>query len=173
MKVLSPGKVNMTLPNSNSKTFLELLDGRREELHFTQAEPTPFTVSDAEFSLKSGVTVDVEIMNVKLEATSRELWPGKKVTVRGGVDGQGEAMKANVSIPFNKKIADGVQAETYLYWVIETPEGTLRNKQPIHMKGTIHGLPPQNATFNSESVIPLYDEQDQHVGTLYGCLQSN
>jgi hypothetical protein len=173
MKVFSSKKISMTLPTSNSKTYLELVDGRAEEFHFTQVAPTEFTVSDSEFSIKSGVTVDVVIMNVDLEATSEVLWPGQKVRVRGGLHGQGSPIKASVTIPFNKKIADGVQAESFLYWVVETPEGTLQNQQPIHMKGSIKGLPPKDATFHSESTIALYDVEGIHVGTLYGCLQSN
>lgn len=166
-------KLSMTLENSNSKTYLELADGRVEELQFTQAEPTHFTVNDSEFSLKSGVTVDLEIMNVDLVATSKEIWPGQEIRVRGGVHGQGAPMKASATIPFNRTITDGVQGESYLYWVMETPEGTFHNKKPIHMKGTLKGLPPKDATFYSESVVPLFDEQDNQVGQIYGCLQSN
>jgi hypothetical protein len=173
MKALLSQKLELTLPTSNSKTTLELLDGRSEELHFTQVKPTNFTVSDSEFKLKSGITVGVEILNVDLEATSHLLWPGQKVRVRGGVHGQGEPIKASATIPFNKKIADGVQADSFLYWVIETPEGTFHNKQPIHMTGTIKGLPPQDATFTSQSVTAIYDVEDRQVGTIYGCLQSN
>ncbi|WP_134682978.1 hypothetical protein [Brevibacillus migulae] len=173
MNILSAKKVEMTLESSNSKTFLELADGRTEELHFTQVNETKFFVNDSEFSLKSGVTVDLEIQNVELEAVSNVLWPGQKVRVRGGIDGQGQAIKATATIPFNKTIADGVQAESFLYWVIETPEGTFHNKKPIHMKGTIKGLPPKDATFYSNTVIPIYDTEDHQVGTLYGCLQSN
>ncbi|MGM1050632.1 MAG: hypothetical protein ACQEXX_31625 [Bacillota bacterium] len=172
MKLLQK-KVEMTLETSNSRTFLELLDGRSEELQFTQVTPTKFTVSDSEFSLKSGVKVDIEIQNVELEATSSIIWPGQKVRVRGGLHGQGETLKASTVIPFNKKIADGVEAESLLYWVVETPEGELHNKKPIRMIGTITGLPPKNADFYSEGVVPLYDTQGGHVGTLYGCLQSN
>ncbi|GIQ69337.1 hypothetical protein DUZ99_17275 [Xylanibacillus composti] len=166
-------KLSMTLENSNSKTYLELADGRVEELQFTQAQPTHFTVNDSEFSLKSGVTVDLEIMNVDLVATSKEIWPGQEIRVRGGVHGQGAPMKASATIPFKKTITDGVQGESYLYWVMETPEGTFHNKKPIHMKGTLKGLPPKDATFYSESVVPLFDEQDNQVGQIYGCLQSN
>ncbi|MFD2673336.1 hypothetical protein [Marinicrinis sediminis] len=173
MKAAALKKLSMTLENSNSKTYLELLDGRAEELHFEQAEPTHFTVSDSEFSLKSGVTVDLEIQNVDLVATSSKLWPGQQIRVRGGLHGQGQTMKASATIPFNKKMAEGVQGESYLYWVMETPEGTFHNKQPIHMKGTLKGLPPKDATFYSESVIPMFDEQDNQVGQIYGCLQSN
>lgn len=171
MQILN--KVEMTLPTSNSKTYLEFLDGRAEELHFTQTTPTRFTVNDSEFSLKSGVAIDVEIMNVELEATSKVLWPGQKVLVRGGLQGQGEPIKAKATIPLSKTMAEGVQAESFLYWFIDTPEGTFANKKPIHMKGKITGLPPKDATFTSDSVIPLYDKEDKQVGTLYGCLQSN
>ncbi|MEC0246737.1 hypothetical protein ACI48J_21845 [Paenibacillus chitinolyticus] len=166
-------EVEMTLPTSNSKTYLELVDGRSEELHFVQAQPTQFTVNDSEFSLKSGVTVDIEIKNVDLVATSAVLWPGQSIHVRGGLHGQGETIKGSAKIPFGKKIADGVEAETFLYWVVETPEGSFHNEQPIHMTGTITGLPPQDATFRSAGVVPLFDEQGDKVGTLYGCLQSN
>ncbi|WP_163854387.1 hypothetical protein [Paenibacillus elgii] len=166
-------KIGMTLENSNSKTYLELLDGRSEELSFKQAAPTHFTVSDSEFSLKTGVTVDLEIMNVDLVATSSVIWPGATIRVRGGLQGQGRTMKASASIPFNKKMADGVQGESWLYWVIETPQGEFHNKKPIHMKGTLKGLPPKDATFYSDSVIPLFDAEDNQVGTIYGCLQSN
>ncbi len=166
-------KVEMTLPSSNSKTFFELLDGRCEELQFSQVNPTQFVVGDSDFSLKSGAKVELEIMNVDLEATSKTLWPGQKVRVRGGLHGQGQTIKAVASIPMGKKMADGVQAESFLYWVIETPEGTFHNKQPIHMKGRITGLPPKDATFYSEGTIPIFNDQDDQVGTLYGCLQSN
>ncbi len=166
-------KLAMTLESSDSKTYLELLDGRVEELHFTQAQPTHFTVQDSEFSLKSGITVDLEIMNVDLVATSSKLWPGQVIRVSGGLQGQGQPMKASATIPFNRKMADGVQGESYLYWIMETPEGKFHNKKPIHMKGTLRGLPPKDATFYSESVVPLYDEQDNQVGQIYGCLQSN
>jgi hypothetical protein len=173
MKLRTPKKVELTLENSNSKTYFELLDGRSEELHFEQVNSTKFTVNDSEFSLKSGITVDLEIMNVDLQATSQVLWPGQTVRVRGGVHGQGQPIKASATIPFGKKMADGVQAESYLYWVIETPEGTFHNKKPIPMKGVVTGLPPKDATFTSETVIPLYDEKDNQVGHIYGCLQSN
>lgn len=173
MKINALKKVNMTLESSNSKTYFELLDGRAEELHFKQVTATKFTVSDSEFNLKSGVTVDLEIMNVELEATSQVLWPGQTVRVRGGVHGQGQPIKALAKIPFGKKMADGVEAESFLYWMIETPEGTFHNKKAIHMKGTVTGLPPKEATFTSETVIPIYDEQDNQVGSIYGCLQSN
>jgi len=173
MKLLTSKKIEMTLPSSNSKTYLELADGRCEELHFTQVKPTSFTVSDSEFSLKSGVTVDIEIQNVDLVATSEVLWPGQQVRVRGGLHGQGETIKASATIPFGAKMADGVQAESFLYWVVETPEGELRNKKAIHMKGMIKGLPPKDATFHSEGVVPLYDNAGGQAGTLYGCLQSN
>ncbi|WP_127531387.1 hypothetical protein [Paenibacillus kobensis] len=173
MKLLSLKKIQMTLPNSNSKTYLELVDGRSEELHFTQAAATKFTVNDSEFSLKTGATVDIEIENVDLVATSQVLWPGQIVRVRGGVHGQGESIKASATIPLGKKMADGVQAESFLYWVIETPEGTYHNNQPIHMKGRITGLPPKDATFHSEGTIAIYDDKEDQVGTLYGCLQSN
>ncbi|CAM4474887.1 MULTISPECIES: hypothetical protein [Paenibacillus] len=173
MKLLSAKQVQMTLPSSNSKTYLELMDGRSEELQFTQVNPTKFTVNDSEFSLKSGVTVDLEIENVELVATSEVLWPGQQVRVRGGVNGQGQPIKASAAVPVGKKMADGVQAESFLYWVIETPEGTFHNNQPIHMKGRITGLPPRNATFHSEGTIAIYDEKEDQVGTLYGCLQSN
>ncbi|MGN7401938.1 hypothetical protein ACTHO0_18970 [Cytobacillus praedii] len=173
MKTKFTQKLEMTLPTSNSKTYLELLDGRSEELHFTQVTPTKFTVNDSEFSFKSGVNVDIEIFNVELEAKSETLWPGATIKVRGGIHGQGETIKASASIPLNKKIADGVQAESFLYWVIETPEGELHNKKPIHMKGIVKGLPPKDATFHSETVIPLYDSENNQVGTIYGCLQSN
>ncbi|MBU8772122.1 hypothetical protein [Cytobacillus oceanisediminis] len=173
MKLRVSKKVELTLQNSNSKTYLEMLDGRSEELHFTQVAPTKFTVNDSDFSVKSGIDVDLEIMNVELEATSKSIWPGMKIGVKGGIHGQGQPIKASANIPLGKKMADGVQAETLLYWVIDTPEGTLHNKQPIHMKGTVTGLPPQDATFTSETVIPIYNDQDQQVGTIYGCLQSN
>lgn len=173
MKLNTLKKVEMTLETSNSKTFFELLDGRSEELHFKQINPTKFIVNDSEFSLKSGVTVDLEILNVELEATSKVLWPGKTVKVRGGIHGQGEPIKASATIPFGKKMSSGVAAESFLYWVIETPEGTFHNKKPIHMTGTVTGLPPKDATFTSETVIPIYDEQDSQVGSIYGCLQSN
>lgn len=173
MKSLLSKKVTMTLENSNSKTYLELLDGRVEELHFKQVSPTQFTVSDSEFSLKSGITVDLEIMNVELEATSSVLWPGQKIRVRGGINGQGQPIKASATIPFGKQIADGVKGESWLYWVVETPDGKLHNKQPIHMMGTLTSLPPKDATFTSQGTIALYNEEDVHVGTLYGCLQSN
>lgn len=166
-------QVTMTLENSNSKTFLELLDGRSEELQFTQVAPTEFTVNDSEFSLKSGINVELGIKNVDLVATSSVIWPGQTIRVRGGLHGQGAAMKAQATIPFNKKMADGVQGESWLYWVIETPEGEFHNKQAIHMKGTLKGLPPKNATFYSDSVTPLFDSEDNQVGTVYGCLQSN
>ncbi|GAA4726525.1 hypothetical protein [Brevibacillus fulvus] len=173
MNILSQKKVSMTLENSNSKTVLELLDGRSEELQFTQVAPTQFTVNDSEFSIKSGISVELEIMNVDLEATSQVLWPGQKIRVRGGLQGQGEAMKAVAAIPLGKKIFDGVQGESWLYWHLETPEGTFHNKKPIHMKGTLKSLPPKDATFFSDSVIPLYNDQDELVGTIYGCVQSN
>jgi hypothetical protein len=173
MKLFKTKQVEMTLESSDSKTFLELLDGRSEELHFKQVRPTQFTVSDSEFSLKSGITVDLKIQNVDLEATSSVLWPGQTVRVRGGIHGQGEAIQASATIPLNKTIADGVQGESWLYWVIETPEGTFKNKKPIHMKGMIKGLPPKDATFHSEGTVPIYDVNDGQVGTLYGCLQSN
>lgn len=173
MNLLSLKKIQMTLPSSNSKTYLELLDGRSEQLHFTQVKPTKFTVNDSEFSLKSGATIDLEIENVDLVADSKVLWPGQQVRVRGGIHGQGQTIKATASIPFGKKMDDGVQAESFLYWVIETPEGNFHNKQPIHMKGRITGLPPKDATFRSEGTISIYDEKDDQVGTLYGCLQSN
>ncbi|MVO98860.1 MULTISPECIES: hypothetical protein [Paenibacillus] len=166
-------KVTMTLENSNSKTYLEMLDGRSEELHFAQVAPTQFTVDDSEFSLKSGINVELGILNVDLVATSSVIWPGQTIRVRGGLQGQGAAMKAQATIPFNKKMADGVQGESWLYWVIETPEGELHNKQPIHMKGVLKGLPPKNATFYSDSVTPLFDRENNQAGTVYGCLQSN
>jgi hypothetical protein len=166
-------KLSMTLENSNSKTYLELLDGRSEELHFKQTQPTHFTVNDSEFSLKSGIKVDLEILNVDLAATSSVIWPGQTIRVRGGLQGQGAPMKASATIPLNRKLADGVQGETYLFWVLDTPEGAFHNKKPIHMKGTLKGLPPKDATFYSESVVPLYDEHDNQVGQIYGCLQSN
>lgn len=173
MKLSVPKKIEMTLETSNSKTYFELLDGRSEELHFRQVTPTKFAVNDSEFSMKSGITVDLEIMNVELEATSQVLWPGKTVRVRGGIHGQGQPIKATATIPFGKKMKDGVQAESFLYWMIETPEGTFHNKKPIHMKGTVTGLPPKDATFTSEIVIPIYDAEDHQVGSIYGCLQSN
>ncbi len=172
-QLLSSKKIQMTLPTSNSKTYFELIDGRAEELHFTQVNPTSFTVNDSDFSLKSGVNVELEIENVDLVATSTVLWPGQQVRVRGGIHGQGQPIKASAKIPFGKKMADGVQAESFLYWVIETPEGTFHNQQPIHMKGRIAGLPPKDATFHSEGTIAIYDEKEDQVGTLYGCLQSN
>lgn len=173
MKLMSTKSMNMTLENSNSKTYLELLDGRTEELHFQQAAPTQFTVNDSEFSLKSGIKVELEIKNVNLVATSKTIWPGATISVTGGLEGQDETMKASATIPFNRTMADGVQGESFLYWVLETPEGKFHNKKPIHMIGVLKGLPPKDATFYSESVIPLYDEQDNQVGTIYGCLQSN
>ncbi|MEH6989544.1 hypothetical protein [Cytobacillus firmus] len=172
MKHLTKQKT-LTLETSSSSTTLELADGRFEELKFEQLNPTQFTVSDSEFNIKSGINVELEIQNVDLVATSKVLWPGQVIKVRGGVHGQGEPIKAKATIPLNKKITDGVQGESFLYWVIETPEGELTNKQPIHMKGLIKGLPPKDATFTSESVIPLYNDRDDQVGTLYGCLQSN
>ncbi|PWW03223.1 hypothetical protein DFQ01_107120 [Paenibacillus cellulosilyticus] len=173
MKLLSSKKIQMTLPSSNSKTYLELVDGRCEELHFSQVNPTKFTVNDSEFSFKTGATVELEIENVDLVATSQVLWPGQQVRVRGGVHGQGQPIKASATIPLGKKMADGVQADSFLYWVIETPEGTFHNNEPIHMKGRITGLPPKDATFHSEGTIAIFDEKEDRVGTLYGCLQSN
>ncbi|MGA5691415.1 hypothetical protein [Cytobacillus pseudoceanisediminis] len=173
VKVLSAKKVEMVLENSNSKTYLELLDGRSEELHFTQVTPTKFTVNDSDFSIKSGINVELEIMNVDLEATSNVIWPGQKIRVRGGLHGQGQPMKASATIPLNKKIADGVDSESFLYWVIETPEGNLHNKKPIHMKGVVKGLPPRDTELRSDSVIPMYDQEGNLAGQIYGCLQSN
>jgi hypothetical protein len=163
----------LSLETSTSRTVFEMLDGRREELVFNQVRPTEFTVSDSNFSLKSGVNIEVEIENVDLVSTSKTLWPGSKVHVRGGINGQGAPIKAQASIPTNKVIVDGVDAESFLYWVIETPEGTFHNKQPIHMKGHITGLPPKDATFSSQDVVPIFDANDKQVGTLYSCLQSN
>ncbi|MCK6259453.1 hypothetical protein LCY76_23050 [Fictibacillus sp. KIGAM418] len=166
-------KKKLSLETSTSRTILELVDGRREELVFNQVRPTEFTVSDSNFNLKSGVNVEIEIENVDLVAASKTLWPNAEIRVRGGLNGQGAPIKAHATIPANKVIVDGVDAESFLYWVIETPEGNFHNKQPIHMKGHITGLPPKDATFNSQDVVPIFDANDQQVGTLYSCLQSN
>lgn len=166
-------KATMTLPVSSSTTVMELVDGRTEKLYFKQVKPTEFTVSDSEFTLKSGIKVDLDIQNVNLEATSEVLWPGQKVIVRGGIQANGEAIKGQVTIPIGKTIDSGVQGETWLYWTIETPDGTLKNKKAIHMVGTVKGLPPQDSEFTSSDVIPLFDQQGNHKATIYNCCQSN
>ena len=166
-------KKSLKLETSTSRTILELVDGRREELEFKQERPTEFTVSDSEFSIKSGIDVEVEIQNVDLVATSKVLWPGKEIRVRGGIDGQGETIKARAKIPVNSTINNGVDTESFLYWVIETPEGALHNKKPIYMKGLIKGLPPKDAVFHSQDVVPIYDNNGNEAGSLYNCLQSN
>lgn len=163
----------MTLDNSKSQTKLELLDGRSELLHFSQATPTEFIVNDSNFGIRSGVSVDLDIQNVDLVAKSSVLWPEQEIRVRGGVHAQGKSLKATATIPFNKTMKDGVKGESWLFWSIETPVGTLHNKKPIHMTGTIQGLPPKNATLASTDIIPLYDQDDELAGHIYGCLQSN
>ncbi|MBG9794366.1 hypothetical protein ABD76_18370 [Paenibacillus dendritiformis] len=167
-------KATLTLPNSNSTTVLELADGRSEKLYFSQVIPTEFTVSDSEFSLKSGVNVELDIKNVDLVATSEVLWPGQKVYVRGGKSSTGKALKGEVKIPLGKTISSGVPGETWLYWDIETPEGTFVNRTPIHMTGTVKGLPPQAAEFTSQDVISLYDQlEGKFAGSIYACSQIN
>lgn len=163
----------MKLDNSKSKTTLELLDGRSEELNFEQVTPTVFTANETNFSVRSGFTLDLDIKNVDLVAESKVLWPGKKIRVRGGIEAQGHALKASAKIPLDKTIKDGVKGESWLYWDIETPEGTFRNNKPIHMTGMIKSLPPKDTTLVSEEIIPLYDEKGSEVGHIYGCLQSN
>ncbi|NBI29833.1 hypothetical protein [Chengkuizengella marina] len=166
-------KIKMSLPTSNSSTILELPDGRSEKLEFTQVKATQFTVSDSDFELKSGVNVELDIHNVNLEATSKVLWPGEKVTVKGGLESHGQALKGVVNIPINKTIHDGVRGESWLYWKIETPEGVLMNDKPIHMVGEVKGLPPQDSEFRSEDVITLNNEKGEFAGTIYNCCQSN
>lgn len=165
-------KTTMTLPNSNSTTVLELADGRSEKLYFSQVRPTEFTVSDSEFSMKSGINVELDIKNVDLVATSNVLWPGQKVYVRGGSASTGKALKGEVHIPLGKTVSGGVPGETWLYWDIETPEGTFVNQIPIHMTGTVKGLPPQATEFSSQDVISLYDQlEGKFAGTIYACCQ--
>ncbi|WP_214483023.1 hypothetical protein [Bacillus sp. SM2101] len=166
-------KKQLKLETSTSRTVFELLDGQREELEFKQVRPTEFTVTDSDFQLGTGIRVEIEIQNVDLVATSKKLWPGQEVRVRGGVHGQGEPIKAFAKVPANKTITAGVDAESFLYWVIETPDGTFHNEQPIHMKGLIKGLPPKDATFHSQDVVRIFDQEGNEAGTLYNCLQSN
>lgn len=165
-------KASMTLPNSNSTTVLELADGRSEKLYFSQVKPTEFTVSDSEFTMKSGISIELDIKNVDLVATSEVLWPGEKVYVRGGNASTGKALKGEVSIPLGMNINSNVPGETWLYWDIETPEGTFVNQTPIHMTGMVKGLPPQATEFSSQDVISLYDQLDgKFAGTIYACTQ--
>lgn len=163
----------MSLPTSNSSTTLELTDGRAEKLEFTQVKPTKFTVSDSEFSLKSGVNIDIEIQGVHLEATSKELWPGQKVIVKGGIEAGEAPMKASAKIPKGKNIKDGVDGESWLYWTVETPDGVMKNQKPIHMEGKLYNLPPTGTVFTSPELVSLYDLEGNHKGTIYNCAQAN
>ncbi|WP_077702797.1 hypothetical protein [Virgibacillus dokdonensis] len=165
--------VEMTLPNSKSSTILELENGKTEELFFTQVEPTKFKVLDADYSRKSGISVDIDIDNVYLKTTSKVLWPGESIIVRGGLRANEEPMRASFNIPKGKKLKDGVPGESWLYWSIETPAGTFKNLVPIHMKGTITSLPPKDTTFTSAVAVDLYDLEGKQKAKIYNCAQTN
>ena len=163
----------MSLEGSRSATTFELPDGRSERLHFRQVSPTQFAVRPPTVDADGTTHIDLEIMEVELEAVSQELWPGQTIRVLGGFRASGKTLRAAVHIPAGKELADGVPAESWLYWQVETPSGMLHNEQPIHMTGEVTQLPPYGSTFRSADRIPLVDSEGVQRLVIYNCDQAN
>lgn len=163
----------LSLEGSRSATTMELPDGTSERLYFRQVSPTQFAVREPIMDESGNTRVELEILEVELEATSEKLWPGQTIKVLSGFRASGKMLQAAVTIPAGVEMSAGVPAESWLYWQVETPIGSFHNEQPIHMTGSITQLPPYGSTFTSTERIPLLDDEGAERLVIFNCDQTN
>ncbi|CAM3797145.1 hypothetical protein GCM10009799_09020 [Nocardiopsis rhodophaea] len=160
----------LQLDYARSEVGLRLPDGSTERVMMETACPTEFIMHDLVES-GEGMRMDLEIIRFELVGTSKELWPGERITVLGGALSAPDArpIVGAVDIPAGRTLEEGLRSEQVLYLTIQTPLGTLHNETPIRMVGDIYRVPPIGSRFESQGDVPLVDAEGVERLQVWAC----
>lgn len=164
--------VEYRLPNAHTFLILQLADGRRERFDLAPLCDMEYTVFAPVTRSDGHVTIPLEVNRFENSAISQVLWPGERLTVRGGVRTHPHArpIYGTVHLPIGTSLEDGCLNRQTLWSRFWTPEGELTMAFPANMSGVVRTLtPPLNTQLYADRPIPLHNERGEHVGTIYDC----
>jgi hypothetical protein len=163
----------LRLPNAMTYFKFVLLDGRSEDFHLAPLVDMEYVVFEPTVNEFGDVTIPLEVMRFENSAESKVLWPGERLTVRGGVRTHPEAkhIYGVVQVPVGRELESGVLNRQTLWSRFWTPLGELTMRDPVNMSGVVTRFtPPLKTRLFSDRPIPLFDPSGDHVATIYNCL---
>jgi hypothetical protein len=160
------------LQNAYTHIIFELTDGRSERFDLAPLVDMEYRVFEPVPQLDGGLTVPLEILRFENSAISEVLWPGERLTVRGGVRTHVAArpIYGMIRLQPDRSLEAGVLASQTLWSRFWTPVGELVMGYPANMTGVVTRLePPLKARQYADRPIPLFGPEDEHVATIYNC----
>src|SRR5262245_543912 len=161
------------LPNAMTYFKFVLPDGRSEDFFCDPLVDMEYTVYEPTVNAHGDVIIPLEVERFENSAVSKVLWPGERLTVKGGVRTHPEAkhIYGVVVVPVGRQMEAGVHNRQTLWSRFWTPLGELTMRYPVNMSGVVTRFePPLKTRLFSDRPIPLFAPDNEHVATIYNCL---
>jgi hypothetical protein len=164
--------IEYLLENAYTYLIFELADGRSERFSLAPLVDMEYTIYAPVSHHNGGLVVPLEVKRFENSAVSKVLWPGERLTVKGGVRTHPDArpIYGSVHIQPGRDVQSGVLDRQTLWSRFWTPIGELTMGYPVNMSGVVTTLqPPLKARLYADQPIPLFNAEDEHVATIYDC----
>ena len=143
-------------------------DGSPEETIVFDVRDCEVKVPDPVLTTDGALRFDIEIFRIVAESSSKTLF-GMEVPltmkVGRGVDPMIRPTFGRFEIPYGVSFGERHLTSTQLVNLeVETPVGTLRNREPAIMQAQVNQIPPVTA-YVQQGIVPMYDDAGRVVVT--------